>query len=134
MIENYTFLRNESQFLKFLYFRQVAVSAKCLFGEKSVRHTVRSTKCSFDKVSVGKMSVRQSVFRQSVFGKLSGYHIFKVHSACVDDRIGKGIGKEDISQYTKREIVHVYGIRGLYFLELDFWRKQPYMCLWQNFI
>ena len=50
MIENYTLLRNESQPLKFLYFRQVAVSAKCLFGEKSVRHTVRSTKCSFDSV------------------------------------------------------------------------------------
>ena len=53
--------------LKFLYFRQVVVSAKCLFGEKSVRQTVRSTKCSFDKVSIGKMSVRQNVFRQSVF-------------------------------------------------------------------
>ena len=53
--------------LKFLYFRQVVVSAKCLFGEKCVRQTVRSTKCSFDKVSVGKMSVRQNVFRQSVF-------------------------------------------------------------------
>ena len=61
MIENYTFLRNESQHLKFLYFRQVVVSAKCLFGEKSARHTVRSTKCSFDKVYVGKMSVRQNV-------------------------------------------------------------------------
>ena len=48
MTENYTFLRNESQFLKFLYFRQVVVSAKCLFGEKSARHTVRSTKCPFD--------------------------------------------------------------------------------------
>ena len=48
MIENYTFLINESQFLKFLYFRQVVVSAKCLFGEKSARHTVRSTKCPFD--------------------------------------------------------------------------------------
>ena len=67
MIENYTFLRNESQPLKFLYFRQVVVSAKCLFGEKSVRQTVRSTKCSFDKVSVGKMPVRQSVFRQNDF-------------------------------------------------------------------
>ena len=67
MIENYTFLRNESQPLKLLYFWQVVVSARCLFGEKSVRHTVRSTKCSFDKVSVGKMSVRQSVFRQIVF-------------------------------------------------------------------
>ena len=48
MIENYTFLRIESQSLKFLYFWQVVVSAKCLFGEKSVRHTVRSTKCLFD--------------------------------------------------------------------------------------
>ena len=48
MIENYTFLRNESQFVKFIYFRQVVVSAKCLFGEKSARHTVRSTKCPFD--------------------------------------------------------------------------------------
>ena len=48
MIENYTFLRNESQSLKFLDFRQVVVSAKCLFGEKSARHTVRSTKCPFD--------------------------------------------------------------------------------------
>ena len=67
MIENDTFLRNESRPLKFLYFRQVVVSAKCLFGDKSVRHTVRWTKCSFDKVSVGKMSVRQSVFGQSVF-------------------------------------------------------------------
>ena len=58
MIENYTFLRNESQSLKFLYFRQVVVSAKCLFGEKSVRQTVRSTKRSFDKLSVDKVSVR----------------------------------------------------------------------------
>ena len=56
MIENYTFLRNESQFLKFLYFRQVVVSAKCLFRRKvelvilsvrlSVRRqNVRSAKC-----------------------------------------------------------------------------------------
>ena len=67
MIENYTFLRNESQPLKFLYFRQLVVSAKCLFGEKSVRQTVRSKKCSFDKVSVGKMPVRQNVFRQNDF-------------------------------------------------------------------
>ena len=57
----------ESQPLKILYFRQVVASAKCLFGEKSVRQTVRSTKCSFDKVSFGKMSARQNVFRQSVF-------------------------------------------------------------------
>ena len=83
MIENYTFLRNESQPLKSLYFRQVVVSAKCLFGEKSVRHTVRSTKCSFDKVSVGKMSVRQNVFRESVFRQnvraqcLSAYEIIE---------------------------------------------------------
>ena len=55
LFHNYTFLRNESQPLKFLYIRQLVVSAKCLFGEKSVRQTVRSTKCSFDKVSVGKM-------------------------------------------------------------------------------
>ena len=67
MIENYTFLRNESQPLKFLYFRQVVVSAKCLFGEKSVREAVRSTKCSSDKVAVGKMPVRQNVFRQNDF-------------------------------------------------------------------
>ena len=40
MIENYTRLRNKSQPLKFLYFRQVVVSAKCLFGEKSVRHVI----------------------------------------------------------------------------------------------
>ena len=40
VIENYTFLRNKSQPLKFLYFRQVVVSAKCLFGEKSVRHVI----------------------------------------------------------------------------------------------
>ena len=53
--------------LKFLYFRQVVVSAKYLFGEKSVRQTVRSTKCAFDKVSFGKMSVWQNVFRQGVF-------------------------------------------------------------------
>ena len=58
---------SESHPLKFLYFRQVFVSAKCLFGEKSVCQTVRSTKCSFDKVSVGKMSLRQNVFRQNVF-------------------------------------------------------------------
>ena len=51
MIENYTFLRNESQPLKFLYFRQIVVSAKCLFSEKSVRQTVRSTKCPFSKMS-----------------------------------------------------------------------------------
>ena len=62
MIENYTFLRNESQPLKFLYFRQVVVSSKCLFSEKSVRHTVRSTKYLFDKVFVSKISI----FRQSV--------------------------------------------------------------------
>ena len=61
MIENYTFLRNESQSLKFLDFRQVVVSAKCLFGKKSARYTVRSTKCPFDK-----MSVRLSVRRQNV--------------------------------------------------------------------
>ena len=65
MIENYTFLKNESQPLKFLYFRQIVVSAKCLFGEKSVRQTVRSTKCSFDKVSICKMS----------FGKMFGHPI-----------------------------------------------------------
>ena len=53
--------------LKYVYFRQVVVSAKCLFDEKSVRQTVRSTKFSFDKVCIGKMSVRQSVFQQSVF-------------------------------------------------------------------
>ena len=35
---------------------QVVVSANCLFGEKSVRQTVGSTKCSFDKMSFGKMS------------------------------------------------------------------------------
>ena len=71
MIENYTFLRNESQHLKFLYFRQVVVSAKCLFGEKSVRHAVRSTKCSFDKVSVGKMSVGKMYFGKMSFAKVS---------------------------------------------------------------
>ena len=61
MIENYTFLRNESQFLKFLYFREVVVSAKCLFDEKSARHTVGSSYCPFDK-----MSVPLSVRRQNV--------------------------------------------------------------------
>ena len=79
MIENYTFLRNESQPLKFLYFRQLVVSAKCLFGEKSVRQTVRSTKCSFDKVSVDKMPrsakcpFGKMTFRKVSFGKMSGY-------------------------------------------------------------
>ena len=63
MIENYIFLRNESQSLKFLYFRQVVVSAKCPFVKLSVRQNVRLTKC----MSVGKLSVRQNVFRQSVF-------------------------------------------------------------------
>ena len=67
MIENYTFLRNESQPLKFLYFRQNVFSAKSPFVKLSIRQTVRSTKCPFDKVSVGKMSVRQNVFRQNVF-------------------------------------------------------------------
>ena len=67
MIENYLFLRNESQPLKFLYFRQNVFSAKSPFVKLSIRQTVRSTKCSFDKVSVGKMSVRQNVFRQNVF-------------------------------------------------------------------
>ena len=70
MIENYTFLKNESQPLKFLYFRQVVVSAKCLFGEKSVRHTVRSTKFPFGKVSFGKVS----------FGKMSGYQALSPQS------------------------------------------------------
>ena len=56
MIEDYTFLKNESQPLKFLYFRQVVVSAKCLFGEKSVRHTVHSAERPFGKMSFGKMS------------------------------------------------------------------------------
>ena len=73
MIENYTFLRNESQFLKFFYFRQVVVSAKCLFGAKSARHTVRptnvrSTKCPSAKCPFGKMS-----FGKVSFGKMSGY-------------------------------------------------------------
>ena len=63
MIENYTFLRNESQFLKFLHFRQVVVSAKCLFGEK--------TFCPFDKMSVRLSVCRQSVFRQNVRVPLS---------------------------------------------------------------
>ena len=36
---------SESQPLKLLCFRQVVVLAKCLFGEKSVRQNVRSTKC-----------------------------------------------------------------------------------------
>ena len=67
MIENYTFLRNESQSLKFLYFRQNVFSAKSPFVKLSVRQTVRSTNCPFDKLSVDKMSVRQNVFRQSVF-------------------------------------------------------------------
>ena len=56
MIENYTFLRNESQFLKFLYFRQVV-----RFGKMSFRRKVRSSYCPFDK-----MSVRLSVRRQNV--------------------------------------------------------------------
>ena len=68
MIENYTFLRNESQSLKFLDFRQVVVSAKCLFGEKSARHTVRSTKCPSAKCPFGKMS-----FGKVSFGKMSGH-------------------------------------------------------------
>ena len=66
MIENYTFLRNESQPLKFLYFLYV-FSAKSPFVKLSIRQTFRSTKFPFDKVSVGKMSVRQNVFRQNVF-------------------------------------------------------------------
>ena len=94
MIENYTFLRNESQPLKFLYFRQVAVSAKCLFGEKSLRHTVRSTnvrstrcpstKCPSAKCPFGKMSVRQSVFRQSVFRQ----SVFRQNVRVPDDKSG----------------------------------------------
>ena len=36
---------SESQPLKLHCFRQVVVLAKCLFGEKSVRQNVRSTKC-----------------------------------------------------------------------------------------
>ena len=75
MIENYTFLRNESQFLKFLYFREVVVSAKCLFGEKSARHTVRSTKCPFGKMSFGKVSFGKVSFGKVSFGKMSGYRI-----------------------------------------------------------
>ena len=44
--------KNPYQSLKFLYFRQVVVSAKFLFGEKSVRQTVRSTNCSQRDVSL----------------------------------------------------------------------------------
>ena len=58
---------SESQPLKFLYFRQNVFPAKSPFVKLSIRQTVRSTKCSFDKVSVDKMSVRQNVFRQNVF-------------------------------------------------------------------
>jgi hypothetical protein len=44
---------------KILYFRQVAISVECLFGEKYVRQIVRSCECPFDKMSVGKLSFRQ---------------------------------------------------------------------------
>ena len=77
MIENYTFLRNESQFLKFPYFRQVLVSAKCLFGEKSVRQNVLSTKCPSAKCPFGKMSFGKVSFGKVSFGKMSGYHFFE---------------------------------------------------------
>ena len=78
MIENYTFLRNESQPLKFLYFRQVVVSAKCLsakspFVKLSVRQNVRSTKRPSAKCPFGKMSFRKMTFRKVSFGKMSGY-------------------------------------------------------------
>ena len=78
MIENYTFLRNESQSLKFLDFRQVVVSVKCyVLSAKSplvilsVRQNVRSTKCPFGKMSFGKVS-----FGKVSFGKMSRYRIF----------------------------------------------------------
>ena len=69
MIENYTFLRNESQPLKILYFRQNVFSVKSPFVKLSIRQTVRSTKCPFGKMSFGKMS-----FGKVSFGKMSGYH------------------------------------------------------------
>ena len=59
---------SESQPLKFLYFWQVVVSAKCLFGEKSVGQTVLLTKCPFAKMSFGKVS-----FGKVYFGKMSGH-------------------------------------------------------------
>ena len=68
-----TFLTNESRLLKFLYFRQVVVSAKCLFGEKSVHHTVRSTKCPSAKCPFGKVSFGKVSFGKVSFGKMSGY-------------------------------------------------------------
>ena len=43
------------------YSQNLTNFAKCLFGEKSVRQTVHSSNCPFDK-----MSVRQSVRRQNV--------------------------------------------------------------------
>ena len=82
MIENYTFLRNESQFLKFLYFRQVVVSEN-VFSAKSplvilsVRQNVRSTKCPSAKCPFGKMSFGKVSFGKVSFGKMSGHRTDK---------------------------------------------------------
>ena len=85
---------SESQPLKFFYFRQVVVSAKCLFGEKSVRQTFRSSNCPFDKMFVrqnvrstkcrsakcpfGKMSFGKVSFGKVSFGKTSGHPLCDV--------------------------------------------------------
>ena len=51
--ENYT---HASHSLEFLYFRQVALSAKCLLVKKSYRQSVRSAK----RLSAKRLSVKMS--------------------------------------------------------------------------
>ena len=73
MIENYTFLRNESQSLKFLDFRRNVFSAKSPLVILSVRQNVRSTKCPSAKCPFGKMSFGKVSFGKVSFGKMSGH-------------------------------------------------------------
>ena len=66
MAENYT---HASHSLEFLYFRQVALSAKCLLLKKSFRQSARSAK----RLSAKRLSAKR-LSAKCLSVKMSGHH------------------------------------------------------------
>ena len=70
-----TLITETLTFRRYLYFRQIVLSAKCLFGKNSFRQIVRSSKCPSANCPFGKLSFGKMSFGKVSFGKMSGHRM-----------------------------------------------------------